>query len=175
MDFLREPVSVSLAELARGKHVCFAADLFRCRPPFDEISAWQQRAKEFRDGVTQLMARKACPLSWLAFFIDTEGALMLAAAKDKLQVNNMRSALGKTLTPLPREQQQSVADSLRPLDEVDRDRIGAWRTLASVRPKGAKRKSRYDDEQLDSAPKRAKTLAEFGPLATRGKIQCRRG
>ena len=164
MDFLREPVSVSLAEPARGKHVCFAADLFRCRPPFEsfeEISAWQQCAKELRDGVTKLMARRACPLNWLAFYIDTEGALMLAVAKDKLHVNNMRSALGKTLTPLPKEQQRSVADSLRPLDEADRDRIAAWRTLASVRPKGTKRKSRDDDEQLDSAPKRAKTLAEF--------------
>jgi hypothetical protein len=135
MDFLRDPLTTSLVGNVRGKHVCFAADLFTPRPPFDEILGWQQRAAELQEQFKKLMDRTACPIEWLAFFIDGEGALMLATTKARMQVNNMRSALDKVLGPLPKEQQQAVVDSLRAMDEEDKARTDAWQSLDVLRPK----------------------------------------
>jgi hypothetical protein len=133
--------------------MCFAADLFSPRPPFDEILGWQQRAAELQEQFKKLTDRTACPIAWLAFFIDGEGALMLATTKAGMQVNNMRSALDKVLGPLPKEQQQAVVDSLRPLDEADKGRLEAWRSLDSLRPK-----TRPPPAATPAAPQ---TLEEF--------------
>ena len=73
------------------------------------------------------MGRTACPIEWLAFFIDGEGALMLATTKAGMQVNNMRSALDKVLGPLPKEQQQAIVNSLRPMDEEDKALLESYR------------------------------------------------
>ena len=37
MDLLREALDVSLAQHSGGKHVCFAGELFRPRPPIEEM------------------------------------------------------------------------------------------------------------------------------------------
>ena len=135
MEFLREPLLVSLAVDERGERSSFAADLFSPRPSFEEIKAFQGWGERLQEDIAASIKRKACPVQWLAFFIDTEGAWMLAAAKTPVQMNNMRAALTPILRTLPAEQLRAVKNTLRPLDEVDRNRIAAWNTIDAVRPK----------------------------------------
>ena len=135
MDYLRSSVFYNLLEGTHGKHKCYAANLFDARPPFEEIMGWQQCADQLQKKIQTLVDRRACPIEWLAFFIDNEGALMLATTKVETQVNNVRSGLGKVLDPLPQEQQKTIVDSLRPLDELDIIRIGTWKTVDQLRPK----------------------------------------
>jgi len=155
MDYVRAPLAVSLVEETRGKHVCFAADLFKPRPAFKEIMDWQQCAGELQEKFLKLMDRRACPIEWLAFFIDGEGAIMLVATKTEMQVNNVRSGLSTVLGPLPKEQQKAVADSLRPLDELDKERIGKWQTVDELRPE----EDEEDGDEGEARAEPAPTLA----------------
>ena len=135
MDFLREPLSLSVAaEHSRNKHTCFAADIFSDRPPFEQIVAWRECARKLEDAFSKLMGRKTCPLAWLAMFIDAEGATVLVHAKRDIEVNNMRQALGTALAPLPKEQQTAISDTLRPRAGRKEDRrLGDCGILATQR------------------------------------------
>ena len=135
MEFFRGPLAVNLAERAGSKHVCFAADLFRPRPPFQEILPFADWGRELKVEMVKRMDRKACPVAWVAFFIDAEGAWMLASPKSEQTLCNMRQALSTVISTLPKEQRQSVEDTLRPLDELDADRLAAWKTVDDLRPK----------------------------------------
>ena len=135
MEFFRETFALTLVEQTHGKHTCFAADLFSPRPPFEEIQSFKELGQDLQQSFQKLMDRNACPIKWLALFVDQEGAMLLATTKAQAQMNNTRSALSKVLGPLPKEQQQAVADSLRPLDELDNERITSWQTVDSLRPK----------------------------------------
>jgi len=74
MEFLQEPLAVSLAEDARGEYTSFSAELFSPRPPFKEIQAFQEWGKELQESIVTAMQRKNCPIKWLGVFIDTGGA-----------------------------------------------------------------------------------------------------
>jgi len=135
MEFFRGTLAVNPAERAGSKHNCFAADLFRPRPPFQEILPFADWGRELQVEMVRLMDRKTCPVAWVAFFIDAEGAWMLATHKSGQTLNNMRQALSTVISTLPKEQRQSVEDTLRPLDELDADRLAAWKTVDDLRPK----------------------------------------
>ena len=134
MNFFRGRLGLSLADRAGSKHTCFAADLFSPRPPFAEIAGCGAAAQKWQTEVAALMAKKTCPVRWLAIFVDLEGAWLLTVAASEQQVSTMRTALGRVLTPLPAKQRRAVEESLRPLDELDRDRVAAWDTVDDLRP-----------------------------------------
>ena len=181
MDVLRQRLDVSLSEHSGSKHTCFAGDMFRHRPPFEEILNFKGWAEKRQEDITKLMGRKVCPVDWLSFYIDCEGVWMLATSKSEQSVNNMRQALSTILVALPKDQRRTVEDSVRPLDELDADRFGRWNNVEDLRPKvrprqckpdllGTKNLTRNnltaprpgDDAQLSiEPPKRARTLAEF--------------
>lgn len=135
MSFFRGRLGFSLADRASSKHTCFAADLLSPRPPFAEIAACRADAQKWQTEVAALMASKKCPVRWLAIFVDLEGAWLLTVATSEQQVSSMRAALVRVLTPLPAQQRHAVEESLRPLDELHRDRAAAWKTVDDLRPK----------------------------------------
>ena len=104
-------------------------------PPFEEITAFAEWGRELQVEVVKRMDRRACPVAWVAFFVDAEGAWMLATPKSGQTLCNMRTGMGTILSTLPKEQRQSVEDTLRPLDELDADRLAAWKTVDDLRPK----------------------------------------
>ena len=124
------------------------------------------------------MRRTKCAVRWIQLVIDQHGLLVLVHFKHTLMLANAKTAAGALLRCLPKEQLRAVEQGLRPLDDVDRDRIAAWQTVDSLRPKGTKRK-RDDEESTEEkdtdttiffapsgtmsapSPKKAKTLAEF--------------
>jgi len=108
MNFFRGRLGLSLADRAGSKHTCFAADLFSPRPPFAEIAGCGAAAQKWQTEVAALMAKKTCPVRWLAIFVDLEGAWLLAMAASEQQVSTMRTALGRVLTPFPAKQRRAV-------------------------------------------------------------------
>ena len=60
------------------------------------------------------MAKKTCPVRWLAIFVDLEGAWLLTVAASEQQVSTMRTALGRVLTPLPAKQRRAVGKTPPP-------------------------------------------------------------
>jgi len=135
MEFCHELPGVSLVDDLGHAHMCFAADLFNERPPFEEIEAFRGWAQKLQENLLTMMARKACSVKWVGFFVDEEGVWLVARHKIGQTVNNMRQSLKTVLSGLPEEQQRSVSDSLRPLDELDKIRIGTWKTVNQLRPK----------------------------------------
>ena len=181
MEFLREPLDVSLAVDVHGEHSSFSAELFSPRPPFEEIKTFQEWAKKLQESIMTSMQRKVCPVKWLAFFIDGEGAWMLAAPKTPMQVNNMRAALKPILRALPTEQLRTIKNTFRPLDQVDRDRIAAWNTVHMVRPKVHRPKPeeevkvffRKEGENVTVVPQPGpQSLAEFLDQNSREELIC---
>ena len=161
MEFLQEPLAVSLAEDAYGEYTSFSADLFSPRPPFKEIQAFQEWGKELQESIVATVQRKVCPIKWLGIFIDGEGAWLLVAAKKPVQVSNMRSALKPILSKLPAEQLRVIKNTFRPLDEFDRDRISAWNAVCTVRPKTRCPESEDEVEKASFPQPNPLTLAEF--------------
>ena len=136
MQFLQQPLSASLAE-GGSTHTTFVAEIFSGRPPFDEIcgfSPWVERAQADLD---RSLLRPACPVQGLAIYLDTLGSFMLVRMKGEAQNGNAKSAVMRALKelqqPLPAEQRRRVADTFRPLDQLDKERLEAMRTVHSLR------------------------------------------
>ena len=137
----------------------FIADIFQPRPAFDGIARfpeeWSTEAvKEMR----QAMKRKNCAVTWAQLVIDQHGLLAFLRVANPLHLGNVKLA-AKVLfqclpAPFTNEQRCAVQKSLRPLDEVDRDRISAWQTVDSLRPAGQKRKRpcKQDESEQDYRP-----------------------
>ena len=158
MEYLREQPIVSLAD---GEMDTFIADVFTPRPAFDEIArfsdAWSTKAAE---KMQEAMVRKNCAVTWVQLVIDQHGLLVFLRVAKPLHLGNVKTASKVILRCLPDKQRLAAERSLRPLDEVDRDRIASWQTVASLRPAGTKRPRESDEEEeYQSLAKRAK-LAE---------------
>ncbi len=164
MECLREQPVVSLAD--PGQAQTFIADVFQPRPAFDEIArfseAWSTEAAE---KMQQVMTRKKCPVTWVQLVIDQHGMLAILRFQHELQLCDAKKTAKVVLGCLPDKQRLAV-ESLRPLDEVDRDRLAAWQTVESLRPAG-KRKRPVDesDDEYQSHAKRAKTESNAKSMA----------
>ena len=155
MEYLREQPIVSLAD---GEMDTFIADVFTPRPAFDEIArfsdAWSTKAAE---KMQEAMERKNCAVTWVQLVIDQHGLLVFLRVAKTLHLGNVKTASKVILRCLPDKQRLAAERSLRPLDEVDRDRIASWQTVASLRPAGTKRPRESDEEEeYQSLAKRAK-------------------
>jgi len=171
MAFLRVKPVVSLA--GPGQTQTFIADVFQSRPAFDEIvrssNAWCNEAVEKMRGA---MSRKNCAVTWVQLVIDQHGLLAILRYEHPLALGDAKKAASVILRCLPQEQRCAAEQSLRPMDEVDRNRIQAWQTVESLRPAGKKR-AREEEAQvvvrfvrpgeslLPSPAPAAKSVAEF--------------
>lgn len=167
MQTLREQPVVSLVDARRMD--TFIADVFQPRPTFDDIVKFSdQWSAKVAEKIQLAMERKNCPVKWVQFVVDQNGFLMIMHFDKPLVLGNVKNAAKVILRCLPDQQAPGLAlaveKDLRPLDEFDRNRIAAWQTVASLRPKGQKRKREPDDSdegECQLLAKRAKTVAEF--------------
>ena len=156
MEYLREQPAVSLADA--GVVDNFIADIFQPRPAFDDIArfseAWSTQAAEKMQTV---MKRKNCAVTWVQLVIDQHGLLVILRFGHPIILGAAKTAAKNFLRCLPDDQRLAAEQSLRPLDEVDRDRLAAWQTVESLRPAGHKRPRESDEEEeYQSLAKRAK-------------------
>ena len=98
---------------------------------FDDIARFSKEwSTEAVKEMQQAMKRKNCAVTWVQLAIDQHGLLAFLRVANPLHLGNVKLAakvLFKCLpAPFTNEQRCAVQKSLRPLDEVDRDRISAW-------------------------------------------------
>ena len=136
----------------------FIADILDRRPVFDDIArfsaAWSTQAAEKMQAA---MERKNCAVTWVQLVIDQHGLLVILRFGHPVILGAAKTAAKVILRCLPNEQRRAAEQSLRPLDEVDRDRLAAWQTVNSLRPAGNKR-PRESEEAYQSLAKRVKIL-----------------
>ena len=162
--FLREQPVVSLADPAT--HKTFMADVFEPRPAFAEIvrfsETWTTNAVE---KIEQAMERKNCAVSWIQFVVDQDGFLVIMRFEHPIILGAAKTAARVLLRCLPDEATQVAAmKSLRPLDEVDANRIRAWQTVASLRPAGNRRTADPDEPDY-----KTQTVAQRAMIAESNK------
>ena len=165
MEYLREQPITHLVERIAFADT-YAADIMQPRPSFDDIAnsapTWATAALR---QMQEAMERKNSPITWVQVVFDQTGMLLLLRVADPQHLGNIKSAAKSILKCLPSAQRQAVQDSLRPMDEVDRNRIAAWQTLASMRPAGQKRRADHEEDQA----KRARTADCSQTMAEREK------
>ena len=165
MQFLSEQFIFSLRE-GSSKTDTFAVDVSQTRPDFDHIAAFHEWSTEAREKMQKAIERPACPAAWVAIVVDECGILLVLRFQQYIQPSNAKSAAKCLLRCLPDWQTgnwDDFVDALRPLDELDKNRIAAWKTAADLRPKVAKRKRDESSEEDEPPAKRsaAELLAEL--------------
>ena len=152
MEFLHEPLNVSLSEspgCTESRY--FAADIFFGRPTPDEIDAFKDVAIQMTEGAARALSRSKAIADWLAVIIDEEGALMLLRTKKRVALSHMKACarviFDLVLDTLPESQREVARSSFRPLDELDSERVAAWKTVHSIRPKKQYGERKRDEEE----------------------------
>ena len=144
MEFLQARFAFDLTE---GKVDTFVADVFQPRPDFEDAARFHIWSTDARKKMQHAMQRKNCPVEWAGLVIGQLGLLAIVRFQKRLILGSAKHAASSILQCLPDEQRRAVELGLRPLDEVDKDRISAWQTLADVRPRGFNKRAR---EEADS-------------------------
>ena len=152
MEFLHEPLNVSLSESPGcTESLYFAADVFFGRPTPDEIDAFKDVAIQMTEGAARALSRSKAIADWLAVIIDEEGALMLLRTKKRVALSHMKACarviFDLVLDTLPESQREVARSSFRPLDELDSERVAAWKTVHSIRPKKQYGERKRDEEE----------------------------
>ena len=108
------------------------------------MMAYQSVAVQLDEKIKKLADRGACPFHSLGIYVDHQGAVLLAGSKREMQVNNARSCLITMLEPFDAFEQnmdamlrsrKAMERTVRPFDELDKLRLDAWKTVASLRPR----------------------------------------
>ena len=156
MQFLTEPPILRLTD--PGKTNTFIADLFRPRVAFDEMVQFHHWSTDAAEKMKTAMQRKNCAVRFLQLVMDHEGVVVIMHFRHPLILGAAKTATGVIMRCLPEEQCAAAETSLRPLDEVDKVRIAAWQSPASVRPAGNKREKPATDDDCEPPAKRCKSL-----------------
>ena len=159
MEFLQARFAFNLTE---GKVDTFVADVFQPRPDFENAARYHIWSTDAREKMQHAMQRKNCPVEWAGLVIDQLGLLAIVRFQKRLILGSAKNATSSILQCLPDEQRRAAELGLRPLDEVDKDRISAWQTMAEVRPRGFNKRAREETDSEEEVPlplaKRTKTL-----------------
>ena len=139
------------------------ADVLEWRPALKQIDGWSKAwSTDAVKLIEEAMGRKNCAVSWIQFVVDQDGFLVIMPFEHVVQLCDAKKASKVLLRCLPDEATQVAAmKSLRPLDEVDANRIPAWQTVASLRPAGKKRareQGYMDDADYVAPAKRARDI-----------------
>ena len=161
MAFCCEHPVVCLA--GAGETDTFIVDVFEPRPSFDEMARFQSWGSDASQKMREGMDRKNCAVSWAQLVVDQHGFLALLKFKHGVQLGDAKKAATIILKCLP----GAVEQNLRPLDEVDRDRICAWATVESLRPKRPRPQEEGDKDEENKVffKRRRKEDAEPVPHA----------
>ena len=118
------------------------AELFGPRPNLDAMVSYRRVAAEIEQNTQKLVSRAVCPFAHVGIYVDHMGAWLLVKAKHELSVCNARSGLITVLAPLDAHEtdaeltsRKSMEQTVRPFDELDKQRLDSWQTAAMLRPK----------------------------------------
>ena len=170
MDFLREPLQISLAKRLPGRYLSFAADVFAPRPEFEDIEKYKDWAAGLQAKIQGRMGdKKEKKVAWMCVIIDGQGAQFLLAMRAAVKLNDAKQLLDTLLKDLPDELLRPIMESLRAFDELDYERAKSYDLAITMREKVVQHHRlcvecgvESDDEEPPT------TLAIWEPL--RGKL-----
>jgi hypothetical protein len=113
------------------------------------------------------MQRRACPLKWVGLFVDQKGMLALFQFNQAVILGHAKTSAEVIMHALPKDQQRAVYLGLRPLDELDQQRIIGWKTPLALRPA----ESDSDEASSDEGPRPVAELLAREPPAKRRRCQ----
>ena len=144
--FLRELPVVSLTD---GDSQDFIADFPEPRPSLEHAKIWSEKWRaQIVEKATEAMNRKNCAVYYIQFVADQHGFLVIVCFKHTLILGDAKRVAKVFFKCLPDEATcRATQKGLRPLDEVDADRIRAWQTMETLRPKGKKRTREESDDE----------------------------
>ena len=90
-----------------------------------------------------MVDRQSSPIEAASLLVDAQGACLIVDVRGEMQLGNTKSALSKLLVGCTKQQVAKVFQNFSPLDECDKERIEAMRTLADCAPPEPK----SDEEQ----------------------------
>jgi hypothetical protein len=157
MEFLSQVPALALRE-GPGKQTTFCADVFQPRPPFEEIRNGASWSVSAQAQMEEALKRKACPVSWVALFVDESGMFAVIQFKHRLTLGDAKRGAEAVLNALPEAQRCAIEVGLHPMDELDSERIRAWKTVAVVRPEA--------DEESSDSEEEEETQVFFAPPGT---------
>ena len=89
----------------------------------------------------EMIRKTRCPVEYVAIYIDAQGALLVARFKTTIEVHNAKKALGNLMKVVDNHvntmqvsMERTTKSTLRPLDEVDKERIEKWVTVSMCKP-----------------------------------------
>ena len=183
MEFLSQVPALALRE-GPGKQNTFCADVFQPRPPFEEIQNGASWSVSAQAQMEEALKRKACPVSWVALFVDESGMFAVIQFKHRLTLGDAKRGAEAVLKALPEAQRCAIEVGLHPMDELDSERIRAWKTVAAVRPEADEESSDSEEEETQvffappgtpqPAPTAAPTAAELLKTYEEGRAAKRR-
>jgi hypothetical protein len=142
-----------------GEVDTFILDVFDDRPAFEVIVQFQKVGADISKKMTDAMtARKNCAISWVQLVIDHRGLMALVKFKHVVVLGQAKKATKLVLKGLYEQTHapgtmQAVEHCLRPLDEVDKERIAKWEAPETLRPSRPKRKRCESEEEEEDDEK----------------------
>ena len=118
------------------------------RPEFDHAKLWSETySADAVKEIKESMQRKNCAVSYIQLVVDQHGFLIIVCVKHTIELGDAKRAARVLFRCIPfGATPRTAEEGLRPMDEVDADRIRAWQTVASLRPRGQKRAREESDE-----------------------------
>lgn len=159
MEFLGQPLSVTLANAAvHARHHSFFATMFDGRPTeaTDDDLSWSQSIQQSFDKV---VGRTSSPIEAASLLIDAQGACIVVDVRGVMQTGNAKSAVYKLLGGCTEEQVALASSDLHALDELDKERMEAMRTIFDCAPPEPKRR-RTTEPSASSSWTEAPSLAD---------------
>jgi hypothetical protein len=130
----------------------FILDVFDDRPVFEVIVQFQKVGADISKKMMDAMAaRKNCAISWVQLVVDQRGLMALVKFKHVVSLGQAKKATKLVLKGLYEQTHapgtmKAVEHCLRPLDEVDKERIAKWETPQSLKPPPQKRERCESEE-----------------------------
>ena len=171
MEFLRCPLGATLAEITgmRAAYTTFMAEVYAGRPPVDDVLAFKGVTTEWQEHFTRVLQGGADPttrntprvrknsVSSIRILLDTTGACLVVTMARAMPMGDAKQAVGAFVgSVLPERIRALIAETFRPLDELDKVRLDAMQSLVTFRPRVCKPRAKptYPSAMLT-------TLAEF--------------
>jgi len=135
MEFLTKALEITLVEDGT-RYTSFAGDLRQEHPGFEHILGCRAWARKLQDGFEIAMNKTKAPLAYIGIFIDRKGAFVTATFTKRVQTGDAKKHVMTALAKLPEPQRQLVENTLRPFDELDKERVEDMVTIYACRPQG---------------------------------------
>jgi hypothetical protein len=132
MQFITHHPLMELGDAGHG--TSFAADVFMGRPAICDIQKFEPRMVACRAEILSMLGRKNNQLASLDLIVDARGLFLIAIFRVAMNTGNAKSAMSNLLRHIQPEHQQSVQQTMRPFDDLDRLRVLAMETPTTLRP-----------------------------------------